>query len=191
MRTNPVSGSAKSVAHSAGGKKRQQIERIPRAITDAELSLCDRQGQVFSQARQYGLDPNRYADLFMNSPVASLLDGGCAHAGLDQGETLAAYPLLAVTADDLFKTTLTLARSDKPDAESGLSALEGVSQDYAYWLGYMYRYRQLLSCVPSRFVVRELPEPFMRDLYQRLREAGEITLPDSAPEICRRIELLR
>lgn len=60
--------------------------------------------------------------------------------------------------------------------------------EYAYWLGYIYRYECLLHDESSRMVYGAFSEKFMRDTYEQMfaGDAGEgIALVECAEEICR------
>ena len=65
--------------------------------------------------------------------------------------------------------------------------------EYAYWLGYIYRYECLLHDESSRMVYGAFSEKFMRDTYEQMfaDDAGEgIALVECAEEICRRLDSL-
>lgn len=65
--------------------------------------------------------------------------------------------------------------------------------EYAYWLGYIYRYECLLHDESSRMVYGAFSEKFMRDTYEQMfaGDAGEgIALAECAEEICRRLDSL-
>lgn len=65
--------------------------------------------------------------------------------------------------------------------------------EYAYWLGYIYRYECLLHDESSRMVYGAFSEKFMRDTYEQMfaGDAGEgIALVECAEEICRRLDSL-
>ena len=61
--------------------------------------------------------------------------------------------------------------------------------EYAYWLGYIYRYECLLHEEASRMVFSVLDEPLMREMYGHLK-LGNINLADCAPEICQRLDMM-
>jgi hypothetical protein len=61
--------------------------------------------------------------------------------------------------------------------------------EYAYWLGYIYRYECLLHEEASRMVFSVLDEPLMRETYDQL-DMRNINLAECAPEICQRLDLL-
>lgn len=65
--------------------------------------------------------------------------------------------------------------------------------EYAYWLGYIYRYECLLHDESSRMVYGAFSEKFMRDTYEQMfaGDAGEgIALAECAEEICHRLDSL-
>lgn len=65
--------------------------------------------------------------------------------------------------------------------------------EYAYWLGYIYRYECLMHDESSRMVYGAFSEPFMRDTYTQLfaGDAGrDAVLAECAEEICRRLDSL-
>ena len=61
--------------------------------------------------------------------------------------------------------------------------------EYAYWLGYIYRYESLLHEEASRMVYAVLEEPFMRKTFAQM-DFGDINLSDCAREICQRLDQL-
>ncbi len=63
--------------------------------------------------------------------------------------------------------------------------------EYAYWLGYIYRYECLLHEESSRMVYGAFNETFMRKTYdQLLTGIQDEALTDCAGEICRRLDML-
>ena len=65
--------------------------------------------------------------------------------------------------------------------------------EYAYWLGYIYRYECLLHDESSRMVYGAFSEKFMRDTYEQMfaGDAGDgVALVECAEEICRRLDSL-
>ena len=66
--------------------------------------------------------------------------------------------------------------------------------EYAYWLGYIYRFECLLHAESSRMVYGAFDEKFMRKTYKEMFGEKEGTvdtiLADSALEICRRLDTL-
>ena len=65
--------------------------------------------------------------------------------------------------------------------------------EYAYWLGFIYRYECLMHDESSRMVYGAFSETFMRETYEQMftGEAGaEVVLVECAEEICRRLDSL-
>lgn len=65
--------------------------------------------------------------------------------------------------------------------------------EYAYWLGYIYRYECLLHDESSRMVYGAFSEEFMKETYHQMFSdgAGEsISLSECAGEMCKRLDSL-
>ena len=65
--------------------------------------------------------------------------------------------------------------------------------EYAYWLGYIYRYECLLHDESSRMVYGAFNEQFMHETYEQMfsDNAGrDLSLAECADEICRRLDNL-
>ena len=62
--------------------------------------------------------------------------------------------------------------------------------EYAYWLGYIYRFECHLHDESSRMVYGAFSESFMRDFYSRLSLDQDTALSECATEICRRLDAL-
>jgi len=81
---------------------------------------------------------------------------------------------------------------DDADAEPDVGKLAD-EYEYAYWLGYIYRYECLLHDESSRMVYGAFSEKFMRETYEQMftGDAGQdIALTECADEICRRLDSL-
>lgn len=79
--------------------------------------------------------------------------------------------------------------ADIPDSIESLAD----EYEYAYWLGYIYRYECLMHDESSRMVYGAFSEEFMRDTYEQMftGEAGaDVVLVECAEEICRRLDTL-
>ena len=61
--------------------------------------------------------------------------------------------------------------------------------EYAYLLGYIYRYESLLHEEASRMVYAVLDEPFMRETFDQM-DLDDVNLADCAGEICERLDQL-
>ncbi len=82
--------------------------------------------------------------------------------------------------------------TDGPGEITDIEALAD-EYEYAYWLGYIYRYECLMHDESSRMVYGAFSEPFMRDTYAQLfaGDAGrDAVLSECAEEICRRLDSL-
>ena len=65
--------------------------------------------------------------------------------------------------------------------------------EYAYWLGFIYRYECLMHDESSRMVYGAFSEAFMHETYEQMftGEAGaDVVLVECADEICRRLDNL-
>lgn len=85
------------------------------------------------------------------------------------------------------------AQPELPDAftDTGIETLAD-EYEYAYWLGYIYRYECLLHDESSRMVYGAFDEAFMQKTYAQMLDGGirEEALSDCAGEICRRLDML-
>ena len=61
--------------------------------------------------------------------------------------------------------------------------------EYAYLLGYIYRYESILHEEASRMVYAVLNEPFMRKTFDQM-DLDDVNLADCAGEICERLDQL-
>jgi len=61
--------------------------------------------------------------------------------------------------------------------------------EYAYLLGYIYRYESLLHEEASRMVYAVMDEPFMRKTFDQM-DLDDVNLADCAGEICQRLDQL-
>ena len=109
----------------------------------------------------------------------------------------------AALVNALSKDTPTDAKSDHGgiDADDGrLIAVDDSISDidldeltaryeYAYLLGYIYRYESLLHEEASRMVYAVLDEPFMRETFDQM-DLDDVNLTDCAGEICERLDQL-
>ena len=109
----------------------------------------------------------------------------------------------AALVNALSKDTPTDAKSDHGgiDADDGrLIAVDDSISDidldeltaryeYAYLLGYIYRYESLLHEEASRMVYAVLNEPFMRETFDQM-DLDDVNLADCAGEICERLDQL-
>ncbi len=78
---------------------------------------------------------------------------------------------------------------EKSKSDLTLSQLTD-AYEYAYWLGYIYRYECRMHEESSRMVYGAFNEGIMRDFYKRLSLDENTSLIECAPEICRRLDAL-
>ncbi len=79
---------------------------------------------------------------------------------------------------------------DDYDAGSAIGLDELTARyEYAYLLGYIYRYESLLHEEASRMVYAALDEPFMRETFDQM-DLDDVNLADCAGEICERLDQL-
>ena len=77
------------------------------------------------------------------------------------------------------------------DVQSGMTLPQLTdAYEYAYWLGYIYRYECRMHDESSRMVYGAFSEEIMRDFYSRLTLDDNTSLVECAPEICRRLDAL-
>ena len=62
--------------------------------------------------------------------------------------------------------------------------------EYAYWLGYIYRCECHMHDESSRMVYGAFNESFMRDFHGKLTLDEDASIIECAPEICRRLDAL-
>jgi len=165
----------------------------------------------FSQAN--GIDSDEISDLIqlpmlLESPeliVSLILWLNDVAEAMDKNDSNSSALLKALSASSPITSTPTpsLPSSSSPASSSAhdLSrVLDEAEQkkaekalvkryEYAYWLGYIYRYECLLHEEASRMVFSVLDEPLMRETYDQL-DMRNINLAECAPEICQRLDLL-
>lgn len=114
-------------------------------------------------------------------------------SGVDPGESmnLAIVKALNDETDDETPDELPGQARDSP-LPTGVPDIRKLADEYeyAYWLGYVYRYECHLHDESSRMVYGAFSEAFMRDFYGKLAFNEEVSLVECAPEICRRLDAL-
>ena len=112
---------------------------------------------------------------------------------LQLGESPNAAVLQACMSDTAIPQLLPVCES-LPIADESQWSIERLTDEYeyAYWLGYIYRYECLLHDESSRMVYGAFSEPFMRQTYAQMVESGigSEALSDCAGEICKRLDML-
>lgn len=88
-------------------------------------------------------------------------------------------------------STQETTEAPQPIEPAGIEELAD-AYEYAYWLGYIYRYECLLHDESSRMVYGAFSEAFMHETFDQMVESGirEETLSACASEICRRLDML-
>ena len=109
--------------------------------------------------------------------------------GVDPGESMNLAIVKAL--NDEPEDTLSVQARDSPGA-AAISDIRELADEYeyAYWLGYVYRWECHLHDESSRMVYGAFSEAFMRDFYEKLTFDQDTTLVECAPEICRRLDAL-
>ena len=196
------------------------VEKVDRRFNEQELAYCDMQGRIFMAAVDKGLDMSDFSPIYMNSQLAGVIDYGFSRAGALEEDMLSSYLQLPVLMKSPALIVDVVMWLDKiveglgPGENAGLAVMRALDDaanperidessvetvddladayEYAYWLGYIYRYECHLHDESSRMVYGAFDEKFMRDLYRRLEMDDNVELVECAPEICRRMdELLR
>ncbi len=105
----------------------------------------------------------------------------------EPGESVNAAVMNAIANDGDTPVRETSADDD----QSGMTLPQLTdAYEYAYWLGYIYRYECRMHDESSRMVYGAFSEEIMRDFYSRLSLDDNTSLVECAPEICRRLDAL-
>ena len=91
------------------------VEAIPRILGEKEIQLCAMQGQVFQSAYASGVPIDRFAMLFMSSPMGKLFDGAC-----DNAASIEILRVIAPTPQDTV-TAVLLMKQDKTNYTEKIS----------------------------------------------------------------------
>lgn len=112
---------------------------------------------------------------------------------LEQGKSANLAVVEACVHDDSASPPATIevevGTTEVPDDIEALAD----SYEYAYWLGFIYRYECLMHDESSRMVYGAFSEAFMHETYEQMftGEAGaDVVLVECADEICRRLDNL-
>lgn len=208
--------------------RNDSIMKIERPFTEVDIANCELQGEIFMAAVDRGLAMTDFAPLFMNSQIAGILDYAFSRAGgaeEDEITSMLHIPLLMKSPEVFVDVLLWLdgvigqtegtaplnlavmeacteegAASHSVEPSASVPDVERLADDYeyAYWLGYIYRYECLLHEESSRMVYGAFSEAFMREMYAQMmpqtveggEAAQELTLAQCAGEICRRLDTL-
>ena len=185
-----------------------EIETISREITEHDLYYCHLQGMIFRTAAEQKISMGWFSRKYMYSRVTMRMESECAQAGTRKGlELTFSSPLSMNSPETIVEMVLRLDRlPERKAGEKKLSELmasgeldltetdversEMENPDYAYWLGYVYRYEAFLHDESSRNIFERLKESFMREFYDRISKTGNIQLPEHAAQICQRIDAM-
>ncbi len=191
------------------------MEKIGTAFTPRDLAYCDMQGSIFMAAVDRGIPMSEFAPVFMNSQLAGVIDYSFSCAGGMEEDDISNYlrmPVLLKSPSVIVDTVMWLdriVRSVAPGQSANIAIVQALNEEaaaqadtppppevddperladeyeYAYWLGYIYRWQCHLHEESSRMVYGAFDEGFMRDFYGRLDLDRDLTLVEAAPEICR------
>lgn len=199
------------------------VLKLHRIFTEKDITYCDMQGQIFMAAVDKGVSIEHFAEVYMNSQFAGVMDYSFSCSGgidSDDISQLLKVPLLLKSPETIVEVVMWLdtvvrqldyleeantavieacmdeIKENEPPGrtlgEKNLTVEEWADRyEYAYWLGYIYRYECLLHEESSRMVYGAFNESFMRRTYKQLLNGmkGE-KLASCAGEICRRIDML-
>lgn len=217
-RSRPLSANVKRLmALARESPENPDVIKIQRTLTARDLIFCDMQGNIFMTAIDLGYDISEFADIYMNSQVAGVIDHSFSEAGADDELTgFLRIPMLLKSPEQIVTVCMWLdeviARMNPGDNPRMAVANAAKNPDlytrtdderqysyeelvhmyiYAYWLGYIYRYECFQHDESSRMVYGAFPEPFMQETFRQMMPAdGEFELADCAQEICRRLDML-
>ena len=198
------------------------VAKITRQFNERDLAYCDMQGTIFMAAIGRNVPMEEFAPMYMTSQLAGVMDHSFSVAGRmddDDISHLLEVPILLKSPETIVDVVLWLD-AIVGQLETGESASQAVLEacaeekmklpekesvetedvekltdiyEYAYWLGYIYRYECLMHDESSRMVYGAFNEQFMHETYTQMfsGEAGnDIALTDCAEEICRRLDSL-
>ena len=222
-RSRPLSPNVKRLMKMAReSPENPAVIKIQRSLTARDYIYCNMQGEVFMAAVDLGYDLRIFAETFMTSQLAGVIDHSFSDAGGMENDEISVYlkiPLILKSPERMAMTCMWLDEvvslmgpDDNPrtavlkaardareedlipaeDASKGLDFSELTElYIYAYWLGYIYRCECLLHDESSRMVYGAFPEKFMRKTYEQMMPRdGAFDIDESAPEICRRLDIL-
>ena len=197
------------------------VQKEQRLIQARDLMYCNLQGNVFMEAAVMGLKMKEFAPRYMNSQLAGVIDVSFSRsAGIDSDNlaNMLKIPFLLKSPETIVETLYWIdeiiqeTHSDEnmsvalvhainndtpklPEALRDLSDAEPVKvsyMEYAYWLGYIYRYECLLHEESSRMVYGAFPQKIMRRVYRELKKTDLMkqNLAEVAGTVCEGIDRL-
>ena len=113
-RSRPLSANVKRLMRLARESPHNpQVEKIQRPFTDRDWVYCDMQGSIFMAAVDRGVAMGEFAQIFMNSQLAGVIDYSFSCAGgMEEDDTsrLLQMPLLLKSPELIVDTVLWLDR---------------------------------------------------------------------------------
>ena len=113
-RSRPLSANVKRLMRLARESPHNpQVEKIQRPFTDRDWVYCDMQGSIFMAAVDRGVAMSEFAQIFMNSQLAGVIDYSFSCAGgMEEDDTsrLLQMPLLLKSPELIVDTVLWLDR---------------------------------------------------------------------------------
>ena len=217
--SRPLSNNVKRLMReSRASPQNPTVAKVGRVLGERDLAFCDLQGCIFMAAVDRGMDMSLFAPLFMNSQLSALIDFSFFHPGcedvnyLNMSMLLKSPELIVDTllwiegivakkeADETARAALVKALTDGGETNGDLLAVDETASptdiddlvtryEYAYLLGYIYRYETLIHEEASRMVYAVLEEPFLRETLEQM-DIRDVNLSDCAGEICQRLDQL-
>ena len=191
------------------------VQMAPRPITTRDLMYCHLQGKVFMEAAAMGLKMDEFAPRYMNSQLAGVIDVSFSRAaGIENDElsNMLKVPILLKSPETIVETLYwidEIIRSAKDNENMSMAVVNAITDDtprlplalqeireqqtakvsyleYAYWLGYIYRYECLMHEESSRMVYGAFSEKIMYRVYREIKKTDimEGNLSDKACQIC-------
>lgn len=196
------------------------VEKIEREFTDRDLAYCDMQGNIFMAAVDRGIPMEEFAPVYMNSQLAGVIDYSFSRSGSLEEDDISNYlrmPVLLKSPAIIVDTVMWLdeiVNRSNPGESPNMAVVHALSRDepipdiqpscesptdilaladayeYAYWLGYIYRFECHMHDESSRMVYGAFNERFMRDFYGKLELGADDILSECAQQICHQLDAL-
>ena len=190
------------------------VKKAQRPILARDVMYCHLQGNVFMEAAVMGLTMEEFAPRYMNSQLAGVIDVSFSRSAGMENDSLSnmlKVPILIKSPETIDE----IIRNSKEDENMSMAVVHAIASEkprlpavladlpeqttiktsyleYAYWLGYVYRYESLLHEESSRMVYGAFNEKTMHRVYRSLRksEMAQENLTEVAEEICKRLDRL-
>lgn len=197
------------------------VHKMQRQIQARDLMYCSLQGNVFMEAAAMGLKMDEFAPRYMNSQLAGVMDVSFSRAAgmeTDALSNMLQIPLLLKSPATIVETLYwidEIINNTREDENMSVALVHAVSDDtlrlpealaslpeqapprvsqleYAYWLGYLYRYECLMHEESSRMVYGAFSEKTMSRVYRELKKTDMMneSLPETAQRICEGLDRL-